>query len=231
MPESADTPPIPRPAATVILIRDAGGSLETLLLRRNSQLAFHGGSWVFPGGRVDAEDYPAATPDDVEAAARWAAIREAREESGLTIEHSALTYFSHWTTPTGLPKRFSTWFYLAPAPAVDVEIDGGEIHDHRWMRPEDALVAQRAKDIELPAPTFISLRTLAPFTSVASAMAHFQSVEAQAPVFLPRNQPVDGGRLSLYQADAAYESGDPKTPGPRHRLWMLDSGWIYDSSD
>ena len=28
-----------------------------LLVRRNAQLAFHGGAWVFPGGRVDAADY------------------------------------------------------------------------------------------------------------------------------------------------------------------------------
>ena len=39
-------------AATVVLLRDGAGGLETLLLRRNSRIAF-GGMWVFPGGRVD----------------------------------------------------------------------------------------------------------------------------------------------------------------------------------
>ena len=39
--------------------------------------------WVFPGGRVDPEDYPADAPDDVEAAVRVAAAREAEEEAGL----------------------------------------------------------------------------------------------------------------------------------------------------
>ena len=43
-------------AATVILLRDGADGLETLMLRRNSKLAFVGGMWVFPGGRVDAQD-------------------------------------------------------------------------------------------------------------------------------------------------------------------------------
>ena len=99
-----------RPAATVILVRDGRDGLETLLLHRNSKLAFHGGSWVFPGGRVDAGDYPPDAPGDMEAAARRAAVREAKEEAGLDVAEKALVYFSHWTTPSGLPKRFSTWF-------------------------------------------------------------------------------------------------------------------------
>ena len=46
----------PVPAATVVVIRETQNKtdLEVLLLRRNSKLIFHGGHWVFPGGRVDA---------------------------------------------------------------------------------------------------------------------------------------------------------------------------------
>src|SRR4051812_44581262 len=82
----SDDMPI-RPAATVIIVRDGAEgpeSLETLLVRRSAGLAFHGGSWVFPGGRIDDEDFPATAaggPDrgaDAEAAARAAALREAR---------------------------------------------------------------------------------------------------------------------------------------------------------
>ena len=75
------------PAATVILIRDGQTGLEVLLTRRSSQLAFHGGAWVFPGGRIDPEDY-ADAPDDVFGAARRAAAREAKEEAGLDV-HAA----------------------------------------------------------------------------------------------------------------------------------------------
>jgi 8-oxo-dGTP pyrophosphatase MutT (NUDIX family) len=42
-------------AATVVLLRDGDDGLETLMLRKNSRLAF-GGMWVFPGGRIDDGD-------------------------------------------------------------------------------------------------------------------------------------------------------------------------------
>ena len=47
------------PAATVILLRDidGDGKPEVLMLRKNSKIAF-GGMWVFPGGRIDPEDFP-----------------------------------------------------------------------------------------------------------------------------------------------------------------------------
>ena len=46
------------PAATVVLLRDTPDGVETLMLRRDTELAFAGGAWVFPGGRIDPEDYP-----------------------------------------------------------------------------------------------------------------------------------------------------------------------------
>ena len=67
------------PAATVILLRDGADGVETLVLLRNSKLAFAGGMWVFPGGRVDPGDrVPGETTDPVEGvirAARNAAVR------------------------------------------------------------------------------------------------------------------------------------------------------------
>jgi 8-oxo-dGTP pyrophosphatase MutT (NUDIX family) len=44
------------PAATVLLLRETAGELEVLVMRRGAGLAFLGGMWVFPGGRVDPAD-------------------------------------------------------------------------------------------------------------------------------------------------------------------------------
>ena len=44
---------VPRPAATVILLRGGGDALEVLLVQRNPESRFMGGAWVFPGGAVD----------------------------------------------------------------------------------------------------------------------------------------------------------------------------------
>ena len=50
-----------RQAATVLLLREAGCELEVLMMRRATTLAFMGGLWVFPGGRLEPVDHsPAA---------------------------------------------------------------------------------------------------------------------------------------------------------------------------
>jgi 8-oxo-dGTP pyrophosphatase MutT (NUDIX family) len=212
----------PAPAATLILLREAAAGLEILLLRRNSQLAFHGGAWVFPGGRVDPADL---ADDGDERAARRAAAREAREEAGLEIDPAALVQLSHWTTPEGPPRRFSTWFFVGAADATQVRVDGGEIHEHAWFTPEAALAARSEGRIELPPPTFVTLETLRPHRQVGTALARVR--EREPLVFLPRVVRVEGGMCSLYPGDAGWEEREPERAGPRHRLLMLDTGWRY----
>src|SRR5258705_608390 len=99
------------PAATVVLVRDAERGLEVLLAKRSSKLAFHGGAWVFPGGRIDPDDY-ADAPEDLLAAARRAAGREAKEEAGGDVDSAALVHPSNWTTPETSGKRFPTWRFV-----------------------------------------------------------------------------------------------------------------------
>ncbi|MDT7929499.1 NUDIX domain-containing protein [Tepidimonas sp.] len=50
----------PRASASVVLLRDAGAGLQVLLLRRHTDARVLGGVYVFPGGKVDADD---AAPD------------------------------------------------------------------------------------------------------------------------------------------------------------------------
>ena len=46
----------PRPAATVVLLRERAPEFQLLLMRRNRSAGFVPGAYVFPGGRVDAQD-------------------------------------------------------------------------------------------------------------------------------------------------------------------------------
>lgn len=215
-------------AATLIVVRDGSHGLETLMLRRSAQLAFVAGTWVFPGGRVESGDAVGLAADDEIGAARRAAVREAREEAGLEIPEDALVAFSHWTPPPVAPKRFLTWFFIARATGGDVAIDRGEIQDHGWMRPADALARRDARDIEILPPTWITLHRLCGYRDAATAIA--QSRAAQPERFATRIVPVEGGVVSLYDGDAAYACDDLDRPGSRHRLWMLASGWRYERS-
>jgi 8-oxo-dGTP pyrophosphatase MutT (NUDIX family) len=74
--------PEPIPAATLILMRErADGPPELMMIERSGTMAFAAGALVFPGGRIDPDDY--AVGGGEEAAARVAAIRETIEETGL----------------------------------------------------------------------------------------------------------------------------------------------------
>lgn len=213
------------PAATVALLRDGPDGIEALLLRRNPNLVFHGGAWVFPGGRVDAGDVERSGSSDRFGlgAARHAAARELTEEAGLVVPAEDLVSWSHWTTPPGPPRRFATWFFVAAEAEVeDVVIDGGEIHAADWVTPAAAFDRFRARDMDLAPPTWLTLQQVAEHETVADLLAHGTSALDRR--YLPRiARSEDGGLVSLYEGDAGWPSADPSVPGPRHRLvWGTD---------
>ena len=89
-------PAAPRPAATILLLRDSDAGPEVLMTRRSLSASFAPGAYVFPGGAVDAND---ASPrarefsrtrgdegDEILAYAT-AAVREAFEELGILLAH------------------------------------------------------------------------------------------------------------------------------------------------
>lgn len=218
------------PAATVIVVRDGTDGLETLMLRRNSKLEFAGGMWVFPGGRIDDGDRHAGDhPDDELAPARRAAVREAKEEADIEVDHEGLVVYSHWQPPEIAPKRFSTWFFLGASPggtAEDVTIDDGEIKDHAWLRPDVALARRDALEVELAPPTWVTLFELSRFADVASALSG--TADRPPEKYTTHIAMVDGGVVALWHGDAGYEDQDPEAGGSRHRLHMLQSGWRYE---
>lgn len=203
-----------------MLVRDGAEGLETLMLRRNAHGAF-GGMWVFPGGRVDAAD------GEDEEGARRAAVRETVEEASLEVDPSALVAFAHWTPPPIAPKRFATWFFLAPAPEGVVAVDGNEIHEHIWVTPADAMKLRDAGQIELAPPTFVTLHRLSYSPDVGSAL----SDAANGPVeFFSTKvmKAASGEPVAVWHGDVAYEGEDLDVAGARHRLAMVRGAWAYE---
>ena len=223
-----------RPAATTICLRDGAEGLEVLLVRRTSKLAFYGGAWVFPGGRVDPEDASLEGIHDdeaalyTEAAARHAAVREAHEEAMVELAPEALVPLSHWTTPPGRPRRFATWFFVAHVPTESVEVDAGEIEQHRWFKASEALSARDAGEIELPPPTFVTLDWARDFGAVRDALNAARKGVSSMLAYAPRIVAQHDGAISLYEGDAGYVQRNPDAEGARHRLSMSRSGWRYD---
>lgn len=102
------TPVEPKPAASILLVREAGPGapepLEVYMIRRNRGMKFLGGYYAFPGGKVDAADGSPASlarcrgvgtteaesilqdPEGAPALAFWVtAVRELLEESGILL--------------------------------------------------------------------------------------------------------------------------------------------------
>jgi 8-oxo-dGTP pyrophosphatase MutT (NUDIX family) len=181
--------PPPVPAATIIPVRPrAGGSaVEVLLLRRHRRASFMANSFVFPGGRVDADD---PSPEA-------AAVRELFEEAGVLLtrpplaaaavaelraRHRAgapfaallaaagvaaavarLHLWARWVTPSFERKRFDARFYLAEVPAdAEARCDAEETVAQVWVTPAEALARQEAGTLPLPPPQLVTLAQLAP---------------------------------------------------------------------
>ena len=190
---------VPRPAATCLLLRDGDDGVEVLMLRRNLRSVFVPGAHVVPGGAVEPSDEDerfAALRETFEEAGlvlgdgpveRLLPHREAVErgeadlaalamEHGVTLRPADLRAFGHWTTPPGGPRRYSTHFFVGPAPEGQVPShDGGEAVECEWVRPEDALERFAAGEWELILPTERSLVFLTTFATTAEVLAHLDT--------------------------------------------------------
>lgn len=134
------------------------------------------------------------TSDDELAAWRAAGLRELVEETGIwltvdgaqvtekrpdgakvfgavpaTLDGDALHYFANWITPTPLPIRFDTKFFVAEVPRrIEALVDGSELVDTVWIEPVDALQRADAGDWLVAFPTRNTLVDLSGHDSVAS---------------------------------------------------------------
>lgn len=113
-----------RPAATIILVREADESYEIFMLKRTARASFASGMYVFPGGRVDSDDHLHKYdefrfgPTDAQHAQvralgdEWrgywiAAIRETFEEAGLLLAYAGDQIISF--ADRGTRARFSDY--------------------------------------------------------------------------------------------------------------------------
>ena len=222
------TDPVPpRLSATVLLVRDRP-RLEVLMVKRHHQIDFASGALVFPGGKIDPQDSAAAweglvhDPEGVdpqEQIVRIAALREAQARKamaegrlgfdalvasfGLKLDLLALQPFARWVTPIYMPKRFDTHFFLAHAPAEQLAVcDGWETVDAEWIRPDEALELEKAKERTIIFPTRMNLKLLAEAGSAADAVARARSRPRVTVTPWVEKRP--SGPVLVIQPDAGY---------------------------
>ena len=85
------TPAVPSPAATLVLLRDrSGGGVEILLMRRHLKSKFAAGDFVYPGGKIEADD----NPEDAAAWCRGLEVKDAARR--LSLEDAPRTAVGYW---------------------------------------------------------------------------------------------------------------------------------------
>ncbi len=165
MPTPATQPAIPRPAASLLLLREGAAGPEVLMGTRGAGHRFMPNRLVFPGGAVDPADHaaPCATPLRPEVARRLqdgaegslahalgiAAARELTEETGLSLGDppplAVLDDLCRAITPAAQPVRFDARFFVAPAELAAGTLAGsGELEGLRFYLVAEALALDLA---------------------------------------------------------------------------------------
>ena len=213
-----------RPAATVVVVREAtDDTYEVLMVRRNDQVAFMAGAYVFPGGRVDDEDRARAR-DDEALAYRWAAVRELEEEAGVRVDPDDLVMIAHWVTPEIETRRYDTRFFLVRMPGNQVpQHDEGETTELAWLTPRGAIERCERGEIMLPPPTWTTLKRMQRHATVGELFEWASSVA------IPRVQPQiieerDQKMLTL-PGDPTYPTIDGWDIPDETRFLLQDGRW------
>jgi 8-oxo-dGTP pyrophosphatase MutT (NUDIX family) len=155
----------PRPAASLLVMRQAAAGPELVMARRAAHHRFMPNVLVFPGGAVDPGDFAApsatalrpevsarlqrsAAPDLAQALAA-AAARELEEEVGLTLgtppSLHGLDYVCRAITPPDRTMRFDAYFFAVDATHVSGTLRASdELEDPGWYTLEQAMAGQLA---------------------------------------------------------------------------------------
>lgn len=131
----------------------------------------------------------------------------------LLFPTGRVAYFAHWITPVGVPKRFSTRFFVAAAPEGQIPMaDDCEVEAGVWIKPEDALRAKREGRMTIVLPTQRALEAIAPFASPEAVIDAYRHKVIET--ILPRIVLREGRVVSLLPGEPGYieAEGEPVPP-------------------
>ena len=153
-------------------------------------------------GASDATRITAASQTNV--ATGTLAFADLIAAEGLRIATQRMVHFAHWITPTTMPKRFDTHFFLASAPLGQNALhDGGETVESVWIKPLQAIAEAEAGARTLVPATTANLAKLAKARTVTEAFAQARSSRIVS--ITPVVSKADGGVRITIPADAGYD--------------------------
>jgi 8-oxo-dGTP pyrophosphatase MutT (NUDIX family) len=127
---------------------------------------------------------------------------------GLRLALDALVPFAHWVTPPVDVRRFDTRFFITRVPPDQTPAhDETETTDSAWITAGEAIARCGRLEIDLPPPTWTTLREIEMFGTVADVItwAQGRDIVRREPRFVEH----DGRKMLLLAGDPLH----PEAPG------------------
>ncbi len=127
----------------------------------------------------------------------------------LILACDLLQHFAHWVTPTMMPKRFDTHFYLAKAPEDHIAMhDGHESVDSMWISPQDVLKGAKEGKYTVILPTRLNVEMLGQSKTVEEAMN--MAKDRTIVTVEPWTDSRDGVKYLCIPSDAGYSISEER---------------------
>ena len=154
-------------------------------------------------------------------------LRAILERERLRLALDALVLFAHWVTPPIDDRQFDTRFFMTRLPPGQTPAhDETETTESIWVTPRDAITSSDRNAIDLPPPTWTTLREIEPFASVDAALAWARSrrvVRRQPKLFVEEGE--HGRRMLLLPGDPLYPVSSAEDVPLETRFVLVDRRW------
>ena len=132
----------------------------------------------------------------------------------LILATDQLQKFAHWITPTMMPKRFDTHFYLARTPADQLAMhDQHESVNSTWIRPKQAIADAKSKKYNIIFPTLNNIIKLTRYLGVDAALS--ETAKLPIVLVLPWTEKREDGLYLMIDPAAGYQISEIKLPASR----------------
>jgi 8-oxo-dGTP pyrophosphatase MutT (NUDIX family) len=133
-------------------------------------------------------------------------------EEGILLDLERVSYFSHWITPEGAPRRYDTRFFVGVVPATQEALhDNSEVVATTWIEPNEAVERHHAGELDIMFPTIMNLEAIGRFSCCADLMA--AAAAAEVPAILPRITVAGAGVRIVLPGDPGYDDATGLPPG------------------
>ena len=129
-------------------------------------------------------------------------LRAANQQLDARVLH----YYSFWTTPPMMPRRYRTRFFAAMMPPEQKPVvDAVELTELCWTTPKAMLERNQEGEVELIFPTIKELERLSRYASAEAAWASLQQIR-EVPEIRTRHRLENGRRvLILMPGEPGYD--------------------------